>query len=188
MIKEGAGHHPHSLRDPRPIADFISQHVQPVASQSAAVPGGRISRSSFYGRENAYRYFPKEGIYITCRGPWFSPSFDRYSFDLRGVEGSINVIVPKTIAAGKPWVFRADHVDRDAAVDLALLEQGFHIVTGPVPYNADGPSLESWNAVYDLLTGHGFSREARAGRSRRRGGRGLRLGHRESRQGLVHLR
>ena len=80
---------------------------------------------SFYGRENAYRYFPGEGTYITCRGPWFSPSFDRYLFGLSGVEGSINVIVPKTIAAGTPWVFRADHVSRDAAVDLALLEQGF---------------------------------------------------------------
>ena len=25
IIKEGMGHHPHSLRDPKPIADFISQ-------------------------------------------------------------------------------------------------------------------------------------------------------------------
>ena len=102
---------------------------------------------------------PRKGSYITCRGPWFTPSFDRYSFSLRGVEGSINVIVPKTIAPGKPWVFRADYVGRDATVDLALLEKGFHIVTGPVPYNADGPSLKSWNAVYDLLTGHGFFRK-----------------------------
>ena len=35
MIKEGAGHHPHSLRDPGPIADFISQQVQPAGRQSA---------------------------------------------------------------------------------------------------------------------------------------------------------
>ena len=41
------------------------------------------------------------------------------------MEGAINVIVPKTIAAGKPWVFRADLVDRDAVVDLALLAKGF---------------------------------------------------------------
>ena len=87
MIKEGAGHHPHSLRDARPIADFISQHVQPVGGNPPAYLSGRISRSSFYSRENAYRYFPNEGNYITCRGPWFSPSFDRYSFDLKGVEG-----------------------------------------------------------------------------------------------------
>ncbi|HWE39991.1 MAG TPA: hypothetical protein VG406_25800 [Isosphaeraceae bacterium] len=158
MIKEGAGHHPHSLRDPGPIADFISQQAQPAGVQRPPYLGGRISRSTFYGLENVYRFFPKEGTYITCRGPWFTPSFDRYSFELKGVEGSINVVVPKTAAPGKPWVFRADYVGRDATVDLALLDRGFHIVTGPVPYNADGPSLKGWNAVYDLLTGHGFSK------------------------------
>jgi hypothetical protein len=74
-----------------------------------------------------------------------------------GVEGSVSVIVPKTASAGKPWVFRADNVGRDALIDLALLERGFHIVTGPVPYNADGPSLKSWNNVYDLFVRNGFS-------------------------------
>jgi pimeloyl-ACP methyl ester carboxylesterase len=159
MIKEGAGHHPHSLRDARPIADFISQQVQPDVNNPPPYLSGRVSRSSFYGRENAYRYFPSEGLYITCRGPWFQPSFDRYSFNLSGVEGSINVVVPKTIAPGKPWVLRADHVSREATVDLALLERGFHIVTGPVPYNADGPSLKSWNAVYELFARHNFSKK-----------------------------
>jgi pimeloyl-ACP methyl ester carboxylesterase len=133
MIKEGAGHHPHSLRDPRPIADFISQSAQPAGSNRPPYLAGRISKTSFYGRENIYRDFPGEGMYITCRGPYFSPCFDRYSFELRGVEGSISVIVPRTVATGKPWVFRAD------------------------PYNADGPALASWNAVYALLLGHGFS-------------------------------
>ncbi len=159
MIKEGAGHHPHSLRDAKPIADFISQQAQPAAGDRPSYLSGRISKSSFFGRENIYRHFPNEGNFITCRGPWFSPCFDRYSFEIRGVEGSINVIIPKTMASGKPWVFRADHVSRDAVVDLALLEQGFHIVTGPVPYNADGPSLTSWNAVYNLLIGQGFSKK-----------------------------
>ena len=159
MIKEGAGHHPHSLRDPKPIADFIAQSVQPAGTDAPPYLSGRIAKSSIYGRQNSYRYAPSEGIYITCRGPWFSPSFDRYSFGMSGVEGSISVVIPKTIAAGKPWVFRADYVSSDAKVDLALLEHGFHIVTGPVPYNADGPSLKSWNAVYDLLTKHGFAKK-----------------------------
>ncbi len=39
MIKEGAGHHPHSLRDARPIADFMTQQRPASPSQSAAVPG-----------------------------------------------------------------------------------------------------------------------------------------------------
>jgi hypothetical protein len=158
MIKEGAGHHPHSLVDPTPIADFISQHAQRASSPAPPYLSGRITKSSFYGLGGVYRWFPAENRYITCRGPWFTDSFDRYSFELAGVEGSINVIVPRTAAPSKPWVFRADYVGRDAAVDLALLAAGFHIVTGPVPYNADGPSLKSWNAVYELLVKNGLAK------------------------------
>jgi pimeloyl-ACP methyl ester carboxylesterase len=32
-------------------------------------------------------------------------------------------------------------------------------VTGPVPYNADGPSLAGWNTVYKLFIDNGFSKK-----------------------------
>ena len=48
-------------------------------------------------------------------------------------------------------MFRADFVSRDAVVDQALLAKGFHIVTGAVPYNADGPLLAQWNVIYKHL-------------------------------------
>lgn len=159
MIKDGSGHHPHSLRDPTPIADFITQSIQPVRNFPPDYLGGKITKSSFYSLDNSYRNFPKEGTYITCRGARFAECYDRYSFDLAGVEGGITVIIPKTTAPGKPWVFRAGFVDRDATVDLALLARGFHIVTGPVPFNSDGPSLAHWNAVYKHFIDHGFSRK-----------------------------
>lgn len=158
MIKDGIGHHPHSLRDPKPIADFIEHSVQPAITKAApGYMGGRITKSSFYSIENSFREFPKEGTHITCRGAWFTECYDRYTFELAGVDGPITVIVPNTAAAGKPWVFRADLVARDSTVDLALLAKGFHIVTGPVYHNADGPSLAHWNSVYKHLTAHGFS-------------------------------
>jgi pimeloyl-ACP methyl ester carboxylesterase len=50
-------------------------------------------------------------------------------------------------------------VTRDATVDLALLAKGFHIVTGPVPYNADGPSLQHWNTTYKHLVDNGFAKK-----------------------------
>lgn len=159
MIKDGRGHHPHSLRDPKPIADFIAQSVRAAGTTPPAFMSGRISRSAFYSIENNYRYFPPEENYITCRGPLFAGCHDRYSFDLRGVEGAINIIVPRLPALGKPWVFRADSVTREEVVDVALLAKGFHIVTGPVPYNGDGPSLASWNSVYKILTDNGFSKK-----------------------------
>ncbi len=158
MIKDGAGHHPHSLRDPKPIADFLTQSVQPANVVAPDYLDGRITRNSFYGLENSYRDFPTEGTFITVRGPAFSECYDRWSFELTGVEGAITVIVPKTAAAGRPWVFRSEVVSRDAVVDLALLAKGFHIVTGPVSYNADGPVLAHWNNVYKHLTDHGFSK------------------------------
>lgn len=157
MIKDGAGHHPHSLRDPKPIADFITQSVRREKSIAPEYLSGRITKTSFYSIENFYRESPKEGTFITCRGPWFTACYDRYSFELSGVEGPITVLLPIKVAAGNPWVYRPDFVARDATVDLALLAKGFHIVTGPVPFNADGPILAHWNQVYRHLTKHGFS-------------------------------
>jgi pimeloyl-ACP methyl ester carboxylesterase len=157
MIKDGSGHHPHSLQDPKPIADFIEQSVQPATNPPPAFAGSEFTRTSYYSLENSYRPLPREATWVTCRGPLFTPCYDRYSFQLNGVEGTITVIVPKAAAPGKPWVFRAEFVDRDAAVDLALLAKGFHIVTGPVPYNADGPLRSHWEAVYSHLIAHGFS-------------------------------
>lgn len=157
MIKEGAGHHPHSLRDPKPIADFIVNSVQAGVAKLPAFVPGTSTKTSYYGNQGTYRNFPSEGTYITCRGPEFTESFARYSFALEGVEGAVTVIVPKAVALGNPWVYRADFVERDAPVDLALLAQGFHIVTGPVPYNADGPKRSDWDVVYKHLVAHGFS-------------------------------
>ena len=72
MIKEGAGHHPHSLREPKPIVDFIVQSVQPSTNVPPALAGDNFTRSSYYGIENLYRDFPTEGTYVTCRGPEFT--------------------------------------------------------------------------------------------------------------------
>jgi hypothetical protein len=159
MIKDGAGHHPHSLRDPTPIADFIVQSLQPADAVPPAFVGQKFTKSSYYSLSNSYRRFPTERTDVTCRGPLFTECYDRYEFALGGVEGSITVIAPKTAAAGNPWVYRAGFVERDAMVDLALLAKGFHIVVGPVPYNSDGPALQSWNAVYKDLTDHGLSKK-----------------------------
>ena len=89
MIKEGAGHHIRTAyvtpsRSPTSFRNKFSRS----ASNPPPYSSGRISQvQPFTARQNAYRYFPSEGIYITCRGPWFSPSFhDRYSFGVTGVE------------------------------------------------------------------------------------------------------
>jgi len=158
MIKEGAGHHPHSLRDPKPIADFIEQSVRAAAVPAVppAFAGKNFSRSSYYSFASDYLSVPTEDNYLTCRGPLFSPCYDRYDVWM-GFDVPVTVIAPKQAAPGKPWVLRADFVSQDATVDQALLAKGFHIVVGPTGYNADGPNRDQWDAVYKHMTAAGFS-------------------------------
>src|SRR5262249_56938480 len=47
MIKDGAGHHPHSLRDPILIADFIARSLDPASRASPGFAGTRFTKSSF---------------------------------------------------------------------------------------------------------------------------------------------
>ena len=76
MIKEGPGHHPHSLRDPKPIADWIEKNIVPPALTCAAFVGSKFTHAYFYSMENSYRDYPKEGTYITCgRGPGFTECY-----------------------------------------------------------------------------------------------------------------
>jgi hypothetical protein len=156
MIKDGVGHHPHSLRDPTPIADFITQSLEPAES-APVFAGQNFTRSSFYGIANSYSKFPKEELYITCRGAWFAGTYDRYEFKPDGATGTANVVVPKVAAAGRPWVLRAEPVSREGVVDLALLKKGFHIVTGPRPRDPAVTVLGEWNSLYKYLIDQGFS-------------------------------
>jgi hypothetical protein len=160
MIKEGAAHHPHSLRNPKPIADWIVEHVQAPAANRPDFIDGTFVKTYFYGLENSYNELKEEKTFVTCRGPGFTECYDRYDAVTRspwGIRG-MSVIVPKTPAAGKPWVFRADRITRDSMVDRALLAKGFHIVVAPLLAQS-GAVREQWDAVYKLMTEHGFSKK-----------------------------
>lgn len=157
MIKEGYGHHPHSLRNPKPIADFIEQSVQKKTKPSPDFVADSVQKMWFYSSVSTYKYDTDEGAYITSRGPFFNGAYRRYMIQIPGVDAFTTVIAPGTPAPGNPWVFRPDDIKRDDPVDLALLAKGFYIVTGAVPYNYDGPVLAQWNAIYKYLTGYGFS-------------------------------
>ena len=160
MIKEGAAHHPHSLRNPKPIADWIEKNARPTRDRPDFADE-TFTRSSYYSFADSYKKLEEEKTYAVCRGPEFTECYDRLDATTKspwGVTG-MAVIVPRTVAPGKPWVFRADRIGRDAAVvDLALLAKGYHIVAAPVVAQS-GPIREQWDAVYTHLTNHGFSRK-----------------------------
>jgi pimeloyl-ACP methyl ester carboxylesterase len=161
MIKEGAAHHPHSLRDPQPIADWIVRNFERASDAPPPYVGRKYTKSYYYNNEDSYTFFPREHTYVACRGPSFTECYDRYDVRTDSPWGitAMTVVVPKSAAPGKPWVFRAERIGRNTEViDLALLAKGFHIVAAPVTAQS-GPVREQWDSVYKLLTDNGFSRK-----------------------------
>ena len=158
MIKDGVGHHPHRLRDPTVIADFIADSLTSPPSAPAFV-GSDYAQSSFFGVVNQYLEFPAEDMHIALRGSLFSDTFVCYEFKPDCTSGNVHVIVPKMAAPGKPWVMRADPALRDAVIDLALLQKGFHIVRAPRPRDTAATQMQEWRAFYEHLVEHGFSKK-----------------------------
>src|SRR5262249_22034594 len=52
-----------------------------------------------------------------------------------------------------------DRLDRESALDLALLAKGFHVVVPPLTAQI-GPVKEQWDAVYKMMVEQGFSKFA----------------------------
>ena len=77
--------------------------------------------------------------------------FDRYSFDYQGVPSM--VVAPETALPHRPWIWRARFWGHEPQLDIALLEQGFHLVYHDVS-NLFGSTMavSRWNDFYHFLT------------------------------------
>ncbi len=87
-------------------------------------------------------------------------SFAQYDFEIEGIK--CRVVVPDTIAAGKPWIWRARFWGHEPQTDIALLEKGFHVVYADVAGLYGSPqAVKRWDTFYQYLTEtHGFDRKA----------------------------
>jgi hypothetical protein len=160
MIKDGVAHHPHSLRNPMFIADWIEQHSSLARDPRPDFANEKFAKSYYYSLACTNRWLKEEKTYANCRGPGFVECYDRYdeiTTSQWGLSG-VSVIVPKSVAPGQPWVFRADAITRDAEIDQALLARGFHIVIAPLTAQS-GAVLKEWNSTYQLMADHGYSKK-----------------------------
>lgn len=85
--------------------------------------------------------------------------FGRYDFEVDGRK--CLVVVPKQIAEGRPWIWRAEFFDHHPEIDLALVEKGFHLAFMDVGNTFGCPSaMRHFDAFYKVLTEqHGLSRK-----------------------------
>src|ERR1700724_2988685 len=159
IMKEGVAHHPHSLEDPTPIADWIEQHMQPVDANRPAFADSTYTKTHYYSLDSSYIYLKKENTYATVRGPGYVPSYDRYTSPGTGNfhADAMSIVVPEKPAPGKLWVFHPSFLDRDSTVALALLGRGYYIV-GP-PISGSGAVQKKWDEVYKLMVDNGFAKK-----------------------------
>ena len=72
--------------------------------------------------------------------------FDMY------VDGKNKIVVPKSVADGKPWVWRARFFGHEPQFDIAMLKKGYHIVYCDVANLFGSPAaVKRWNEYYNFL-------------------------------------
>ncbi|MEZ4828619.1 MAG: GDSL-type esterase/lipase family protein [Bacteroidia bacterium] len=86
--------------------------------------------------------------------------YERHTFPFEGKTSY--VVIPKEVATGTPWIWRARFWGHEPQTDLALLSQGFHVVYHDVSDMYGSPAaVKRWNRFYRYLTEkHGFSPKA----------------------------
>jgi len=76
--------------------------------------------------------------------------FDQYNFDLEG--RGCKVVVPKQVADGKPWIWRAQFWGHEPQLDIAMLKRGYHVVHAVCGDALGSPgAMEHWDALYEYL-------------------------------------
>jgi pimeloyl-ACP methyl ester carboxylesterase len=157
IMKEGVPHHPHSLTDPTPIADWIEQHMHPVEANRPAFADSTFTKTHYYSLENSYIYLKAEDTYATVRGPGYVPSYDSYTSPGSGPfhADHWSIVVPQKPAPGKLWVFHTSFLERDSAVSLALLAKGYYLVLPPI--SQTGAVQKEWDDLYQKMVDNGFS-------------------------------
>lgn len=77
--------------------------------------------------------------------------FDRFDFTFQG--HACIVVVPRKVAEGRPWIWRARFFGVAPGVDKELLERGFHVAYIDVANLFGAPrAVERWDRFYDYLT------------------------------------
>ena len=85
--------------------------------------------------------------------------FDRYDFQVDGRK--CWAVVPKSVAEGCPWVWRARFFGHEPQADIALLNEGYHLAYCDVGGLFGSPkAVAHWDAFYKVMTEeHGLSKQ-----------------------------
>lgn len=129
-----AGHKRPGVTPGLPLAEATAQAATLEPQIAAAIPPRAKSAPTFPG----------------TRSDW--NGYDKFDFKVDGHEAL--VVVPKTAAPGRPWVWHGEFFGHKPAPDIALLEKGFHIVHLRIPNMLGCPAAVAiWDGFHREMTG-----------------------------------
>ncbi len=157
MIKEGTAHHPHSIRNPKIIADWIEQHMKLAPPKRPSFADAKFAKSYYYSLASTNVFLKEENTYATCRGPGFTPTYDRYDAVAESQWGllGMSILLPKNPIPGLPWILKADAIQRDDILDQSLLDHGYTLVIPPLTAQS-GAVRKQWDEVYQMMLANGY--------------------------------
>ena len=158
IVKEGHAHHPHSLQNAKPIADWIEQHMTPSTANRPAFVDATFTKGYYYSLEPSFIYLKEEDTYATARGPGFTECYDRY--DARHF---------RRLQDGRHVDYRAQ--DRGSGKTLGVHRRSYRegcdrragaVGEGlphcdPPAHRKSGMTRKQWDDAYKLLVDNGFS-------------------------------
>ncbi len=127
-------------------------HLSPFGSAAIADQLAALLRVSIDPQPPAIERVLKDQGIATSADSFHG--FPRLDFTLPE-EGAACVLVrPHTVAAGRPWLWRARFFGHEPALDLALLERGFHLAYVDVAGLYGSPqAVARWEQAHGLLHG-----------------------------------
>ncbi len=115
---------------------------------AAALVGGAVAAAycAIDGAPSAAA--PGVRIGSAMRSTW--SGFDRHDFLVADRKGLI--VVPRTAAAGNPWIWRTEFFGHEPQADIALLERGFHVAYLDVQNLYGAPAaIAAMDRFYDAV-------------------------------------
>lgn len=143
------------------FGDQWAQHLFPDKLHPSSIGAGMMAKKIFeyltFPTDNSQKD-PIESLKIAKDKPFNFHGHPGFEFSNNGVKCLI--VKPHHLAKGKPWLIRARFWGHEPQTDIALLENGFHIVYCDVAdlYGSD-EAIERWNDFYQRMAKAGFNKK-----------------------------
>lgn len=142
------------------FGDRWKEHMMPDKLHPSSIGAGSIAKKidEYLTLISQQTKYPKQVLKIQDTKEFNFHGHQGYEFTNEGVKCLI--VKPAREAIGRPWMIRARFWGHEPQTDIALLENGFHVVYCDVAdmYGSD-KAVGRWNSLYKRMIKAGFNKK-----------------------------